>query len=288
MDEISLPHDTAASALASQASEPPVIEALQAPTQPKSLAFQLLYGLANAVIGIGNIVFYTILLPARIAQVAPANQTATFILISALGAVASVMTNPLVGAWSDRTTLALGRRRPWLLIGMVLMVLSMLVLSLARATPVLALGAILLQIAINVLLAALSAILPDQIPVAQRATVSAFAGMAPLVGGVIGQILVAQVIKNIFVSFLGLALVSALILLVFIVVLREVRLPREAVAPFHLKHVLSAFWLNPLKYSDFALTWLARCLIFLGSTTTINYLNYFLQDAVHYSRVFPG
>lgn len=288
MEEVSLPHDSTSTSTASQASQQNVIEALEAPTRPKSLAFQLLYGLANAVIGIGNIVFYTILLPARIAQVSPVNQTTTFILISALGAVASVITNPLVGAWSDRTTSAMGRRRPWLLVGMVLMVLSMLVLALARATLVLALGAILLQIAVNVLLAALSAILPDQIPVAQRATVSAFAGMAPLVGGVIGQILVAQVIKNIFVSFLGLALVSALILLVFIAVLRDLRLPREAVAPFHLRHVLSAFWLNPLKHSDFALVWLARCLIFLGSTTTINYLNYFLQDAVHYSRVFPG
>ena len=281
MEEVSLPHDSTSTSTASQASQQNVIEALEAPTRPKSLAFQLLYGLANAVIGIGNIVFYTILLPARIAQVSPVNQTTTFILISALGAVASVITNPLVGAWSDRTTSAMGRRRPWLLAGMVLMVLAMLVLALARATLVLALGAILLQIAVNVLLAALSAILPDQIPVAQRATVSAFAGMAPLVGGVIGQILVAQVIKNIFVSFLGLALVSALILLVFIAVLRDLRLPREAVAPFQLKHVLAAFWLNPLKYSDFALTWLARCLIFLGSTTTINYLNYFLQDAVH-------
>jgi MFS family permease len=33
---------------------------------------------------------------------------------------------------------------------------------------------------------------------------------------------------------------------------------------------------------------LARCGIFLGSTTTINYLHYVLQDAVQYHRLFPA
>src|SRR5450755_2151858 len=63
------------------------IEAFLVPTRPKSLGFQLLYGLANATIGIGNITFYTLLLPARIALVAPSNQTTTFLLISGIGAL---------------------------------------------------------------------------------------------------------------------------------------------------------------------------------------------------------
>jgi hypothetical protein len=37
------------------------VEALAIPTQPKGLGFQVLYGLANATIGIGNITFYTLL-----------------------------------------------------------------------------------------------------------------------------------------------------------------------------------------------------------------------------------
>jgi MFS family permease len=251
----------------------------------KGFGFQLLYGLANSVIGIGNITFYTLLLPARIGQIASTNQTNTFILISGIGALASILTNPIVGALSDRTTSTLGRRLPWLMIGMVFLLLSMLILAYAPSLLVLIAGSILLQIAINMLLAALSAIIPDQVPLSQRATISAFGGMAPLVGGLIGQILVAQVIKSITDSFLILAQVSMLLLILFSLVLREERMPKEAATPFRLQDMPASLWLDPKKHRDFALAWGARCCIFLASTTVINYLFYFLADGVHVTRV---
>ena len=128
-------------------SEQVVDVALRMPTKPKGLGFQLLYGLANAVIGLCNITLATILLPARIATlVAPQQQTNTFIVLSAMGALAAVITNPLVGAWSDRTTLALGRRRPWLIAAIVLLVVSLVELALASSVVLLAIGVVLLQV----------------------------------------------------------------------------------------------------------------------------------------------
>jgi MFS family permease len=252
------------------------LQALQEPTQPQTLGWQLLYWIANATIGI-NIVFYTILLPAKIAAIMPINQTDTFILISALGAVASLLTNPLVGAFSDRTTSALGRRFPWLLVGIALFLVAILILASADTPLMLGIGSVSLQIAINVLLAALSAVIPDQVPLSQRATVSAFGGMAPLVGGLIGQILVGQVIRDTNMALLELGLISAVCLLAFSLVLREHQLPREAAAPFRLIDILRSLWLSPRKHPEFALVWVARCLIFLASTTVINYLFYYLQ-----------
>lgn len=259
-------------------------EALATPTQSKSLRWSLLYGLANAVIGVGNITFYTLLLPSRIAGLAPGNQTSTFIVISALGAVASIITNPLVGAFSDRTTSRIGRRLPWIMVGIVVLIVSMLTLAYASTLLLLGIGSIVLQIAINMLLSALSAIIPDQVPLRQRATVSAFGGMAPLFGGLIGQVIVAQVVKDITSSFLILAQVSACILIVFSLVLREDPLSKEVATPFHLKDVPKTFWLNPRTYPDFALTWIARCCIFLASTTVVNYMYYFLQEDIHYTH----
>lgn len=250
--------------------------ALQEPTQPTTLWFQVLYGLANATIGIGNITFFTLLLPAKLAQIAPSNQTNTFIVISSLGAAAAILTNPLVGRFSDRTTSSLGRRLPWLMVGMIILALSMLLEAAASSLFVLGIGAVVLQIAVNTLLAALSAIIPDQVPVSQRATVSAFSGMAPLVGGLVGQILVGQVIHDIATSFLDLGLISLVLLLLFSLVLREQRLPHAALAPLRMSDIPRSLWLNPRTYRDFALTWLARCLIFLATTTVINYLFYYL------------
>jgi len=253
------------------------VEALAEPTQRKTWRWQILYWFANATIGFGNIVFYTILLPAKIASILPADQTNAFIVISGVGAVASLLTNPLVGALSDRTTSPLGRRFPWLLVGMAFLLLAMLVLAGASTPIILGIGSVCLQIAINILLAALSAVIPDQVPISQRATVGAFGGMAPLVGGLLGQILVGQVFRDINTAFLDLGLISVICLLAFSLVLRESALPKEAAQPFRLSDLGRSLWLNPLTHPEFALVWMARTLVFLASTTIINYLFYYLQ-----------
>lgn len=251
--------------------------ALQEPQLAKALGWQLLYWVANATIGLGNITFYTILLPAKIASVLPTNQTNAFILISGVGAVASILTNPVVGALSDRTTSALGRRFPWLLAGMALVLVAMLTLAGASTPWVLGAGSVVLQIAINMLLAALSAVIPDQVPIAQRATVGAFGGMAPLVGGLLGQILVGQAIRDTNTAFLDLGLISAVLLIAFSLVLRETPLPKDAASPFRLADIPRSLWLSPRQHPEFALVWIARCLVFLASTTVINYLFYYVQ-----------
>src|SRR5260370_23450040 len=46
--------------------------------------------------------------------------------------------------------------------------------------------------------------------------------------------------------------------------------------------------LKPLAHRDFALVWVARCLMFLGYTTIITFMFFYLQDAVHYTQLFPG
>ena len=255
------------------------LESGSVPTLPKSLWFQVRYGLANSVIGLGTITLYTVLLPSRLRVLAPTSQTTTFLLLSGLGAVAAIVTNPLVGAGSDRTTSHLGRRLPWLLGGMLLLSVAMLILAFAPSLLVLGVGSVLLQVANNMLLAALSAILPDQVPLHQRATVSAFGAMAPLVGGLVGQIIVSQFIEDDTRSFLVVGLLSVALVLVFCLGLRDQRLPRGAARPFRLKDLLAPFWMDLTRSSVFARVWLARCCVFLASTTVVNYLYYFLLAA---------
>ncbi len=264
-----------------------VPEALQEPTRSKNLLFMVLYTVANMVIGVGNIAIATILLPEHIALFAPANQTSIFALILALGALAGVLTNPIVGMFSDRTTWSLGRRRPWYIAGGLLTVLDILLMARAPSLLWLAIGFIVLVIGINMLLVTLSAILPDQVPVRQRATISALAGgPGVLLGGLVGQILVAQIFKGIPVAYTSLAITIAIMVALFLLVLREPPLPREYSQPLQLKQVSGM--LGPLGRREFALVWAARCLIFLGYTTVVNFMFFFLQNAVHYTTLFPG
>jgi MFS family permease len=90
------------------------------------------------------------------------------------------------------------------------------------------------------------------------------------------------VIHALSTSFLDLALLSLALLLLFCLVFREQRVPKEAVPPFRLTSL--SRWSRPFTQTDFALIWGARCLVFLATTTVINYLFSFL----HTEHLFAG
>jgi MFS family permease len=263
-------------------------EVLREPTQAKNWLFLILYMLANMAFGIGNITTASLLLAEHIGTfVSGSQQTTLFSLILAGGSVFAVLTNPIVGMLSDRTASRWGRRRPWYVAGAILTVLNLLVMAYAPSLLVVAVGYIVLQVPINMLHVALAAIMPDQIPVRQRATISALAaGPAILLGGLFGQILVAQIFKTIPTAYISLAISIAIMATLFLFVLREPPLPQKHTQPLRMKQVSGM--LSPLLHRDFALVWVARCLIFLGYTTVVTYMFYYLQDAVHYTQMFPG
>ncbi|MGH8877676.1 MAG: MFS transporter, partial [Stackebrandtia sp.] len=72
-------------------------------------------GLFASVLGI-YIAFFTpiqILLPMQLDAIAGQDKVAALAWVTGLGALVSVVANPLAGALSDRTTSRFGRRHPW-------------------------------------------------------------------------------------------------------------------------------------------------------------------------------
>ena len=128
----------------------------------------------------------------------------------------------------------------------------LVVLATAPNFLVLALAWTLLQICLNLVLAALAAVVPDRVPVRQRATVSAFVGLSAPVGIVIGDVLIALLIKSTPLSYYTILGVLFTVMFLLIVFMRDPVLPREAVAPLYLRSFLTSFWVNPMQYPDFA------------------------------------
>lgn len=259
-------------------------EPLQAPSRNKNIGFQVMFGLANLVTGLTSVTIYQALLPGQIAALDPANKVNLIAIISALGALGAAIANPLAGAFSDRTTSRLGRRRPWVIAGGIVGLIALVILAQANSIAELAIGAILIQVTMNIVLAALTAIIPDQVPLRQRAQVSAFAGMAPLVGGVIGLGLISQLVHGTQAAYYAIAVFSAVLLALFLLVLRDPSVARESLPAVGVKSFLANFWVNPVKYRDFGFTYLARFLVFIGYTSTVEYTLYYLEDAVHYKQ----
>jgi len=265
-----------------------VPEALQMPSKAVSSSFQVLLSLANTVIWLSILPIGQILLPTQIAALNAADRFSHLALATSVGVIAALLTNPIVGALSDRTTSRLGRRRPWLMAGTVLSAATLVLMGNASSFLTLVIWWAIFHVAANAILAALSAIVPDQVPVRQRATVSAFVSLSLPLGAVVGALLVTKVVKSTVMSYYTFGGILFIVMLIFVLVLRDKPLPKAAAPRFHLGTFLAAFWVNPVKYPDFGWAWLTRFLVYLGYFTALGYLLYFLQDAVHYQKAAQG
>jgi MFS family permease len=89
-------------------------------------------------------------------------------LVAGVGALLAMVGNPLFGKMSDRTASRWGMRRPWMVAGLAGGCLGIVVVALAPSVPVVLAGWCIAQLCFNALLAAMVAVLPDQVPSGQR------------------------------------------------------------------------------------------------------------------------
>ncbi|HEX6556944.1 MAG TPA: MFS transporter [Ktedonobacteraceae bacterium] len=114
-----------------------------------------------------------------------------FVLIP--GAFVSLFANPLFGMLSDRTrgrVAALGRRRPYILIGTLVNIIGLIWMAASRDIVSLAAAYVLVQFSNNAATAPFHALLPDMVPPEQRGLTSGVIGLLSIAGS-IGGVIVA-------------------------------------------------------------------------------------------------
>lgn len=219
-----------------------------------------------------------VLLPQQAQAFAPTAKEDTLALFLGVGAACSLVANPLFGAASDRTSTRFGRRVPWVAAGFVGGAAGLAVLAFAPSIPVVVIGWCIVQTMLNAAYAALSAAVPDEVPVRQRGTAAGYSGLALIVGVGVGTGL-AVLGGSLTVGYLGCALFLLLSVLPF--VLTRHRTATDAqLAPFRLRTFLTGFWIDPRRHPDFGWAWLTRFLVNLGNAIALLYLYFFLADAV--------
>lgn len=113
-----------------------------------------------------------------------AEQATTLGWLSALGALLATLVPPLVGAASDHTAGPLGRRRPYIAIGAVLLLLGAWQLAAAPTLALLAVGFIVFQLGSNVGTAGYQSLLPDHLIEEQRGEASGYLGLMTILGNI--------------------------------------------------------------------------------------------------------
>jgi MFS family permease len=215
----------------------------------------------------------------KVAELNPAGKEASLGAIAAIGAFVAIISNLLTGALSDRTRTRLGRRRPWIIVGALGGIVALAIVGYAPTLVVATLGWILAQLFLNMVLAALQALLPDQVPLEQRARVSAVLGIAQQVSPVIGIGLALGVQSaglGIGAMFVVTGVVGAILMLVLAVAIRDVE--HEEAPPVSFRQFIVSFAIPAGKRYDFGFTWFGRFFVILGFAVYTTYQPYFITD----------
>jgi MFS family permease len=199
-------------------------------------------------------------------------------LIASVGALVAMFGNPLFGRLSDRTTSALGRRRPWLIGGLVVGSVGILVVAVAPSVPVVLLGWCIAQLAFNAVLAALFAVIPDQVPGAQRGQVAGILGVCMPVASVVGTFLVKLFAPNLVAMFVAPCAVGGFFILLFAMTMRDQRHDRAQQPRWSLREFATTFYVDPRRNPDFAWAFASRFLFVLAYAFLTTYQAYYLLD----------
>ena len=283
-----------------------------------SARFVAIYALAYAALWLALLTPAIITLALRVRQLAPGNAAEPISRVLMAGAVVALVSNPIFGALSDSTRSRFGRRRPWLVGGVLCGCASLAVIGLAPTVNIVLWGWCAAQLAFNAVLAAMVAIIPDRVPPVQRGTVVGILGICMPIGQITGTFLVQLLVVN-----MTLALVIPGVIGVVGVLALTLALGREpgavgsppgqsarmagaggplgqaasvehvgtvpasgsaALAPTGAGSPVSvgaALPAGPRSHRDFAWAWMSRVFFTTGSCFLQAYQPFFLLDALH-------
>lgn len=213
-----------------------------------------------------------------------ASRAQNLALVATVGAILTMLIQPVVGVLSDRTRSRFGRRLPWILFGGVVGSFLLVSVRFAPTIGVLVVLWTLAQMILNMASGPLSATLADRVVESKRGTGSAIAGIGNFVGGIGGAVIAGAAF-----GALGLNtyFVFAVLIIAGVVGFAFFAKDNSSAALEVPAHTWGAFFkgfLVPLRSADFRWVWIARVLLTFGFgiSTAMNFfmLQSYVQPAL--------
>jgi len=282
-----------------------VLSALTEPTVPVRTGWISLLFAANIGMWLAIYAPIQVLLPEQVQSLhdhvtstsaVPSGRDAVLLsVVMVAGAIASLLANPVVGALSDRTTSARGRRHPWTAGCALIGAAGILIVAAAPDIPVMAAGWFVAEFGLGGMLATLTAALPDRVPVQQRGTLGALIGISQMLGTVLGAAIVTVLVTSMSAGYVTCAVILLACAAAWVLLTPDDSLPARGRydrlrsgahrgipggRPPGL--ALRSLWVSPREHPDFGWAWLTHCLVNLGNDLGTLYLLYFLAHAARY------
>ncbi len=234
---------------------------------------------------------HPLLLPTMLLSQAEGTRNTRYGLLTFGGLLVALLVQPLSGALSDQTAHRLGRRRPWMLLGLGMGLVCLWTMALAHSFVGLALGYVMLQLCSNILHGAAQGLIPDLVPVGRRGVASGAKSAIDMLGVVAAALAISRVLDGtlprIQLATLVIALVWAAGTLVTVGTVREestVDIPRRGPKPGCLQR--RAKGARKGTQGHYARLLAVRYCVLLSTYMVQSFALFYLQEVLHVSN--PG
>jgi MFS family permease len=193
-----------------------------------------------------------------------ASRAQSLALVSSISLFATMLVQPLIGVFSDRTRSRLGRRAPWMLIGVLIGAGFMIGVRYAPTVSILVVLWTIASVALNAAVSPMSATLADRIPENRRGAMSGIGGFGSFFGGVLGSVgagvLLSMIGLDAYFVFAGIVILCVPL---FVWRVRD-RSSRDLLVPkLEWKTFLLGFT-YAVRDRDYRWVWIARVLLTFG------------------------
>ena len=232
---------------------------------------------------------HTVILPLRLLDFVPEAQKNTSLdLLILSGLVVGMAVQPIAGAISDRSGFGWGRRRPYILLGSILMLLFLPGIGFFGSYAAIFIMYCLLQVGSNTAQGPYQGFFPDLVPEGKRGLASGIRGLLNIVGGVALVRLIAPFMDRYFTgegsSWLWLALVVPAIVLLgamLATVLTVKERPGTSNSQLSLLSTLyKSFKIDFKAHPDFILFLVGSFFIFSAWGALMAHALYYLMDVI--------
>ena len=232
---------------------------------------------------------HTIILPLRLLDFVAESEKNTYLgILTFCGLLLAMVVQPIAGAISDRSGFHWGRRRPFILLGIIFLILLLPGIGLAGSYAAILIIYCLMQISNNTAQGPYQGFIPDLVPEGKRGRASGIKTLLEIVGGAASVLLISVFMDRYSAGegsqwlWLSLAIPGAVLLGVMIVTLLTVKeqpaigKPKASI----LSTIGNTFRIDLRANRVFIWFLVSRTLIFMAFSTIQQFALYFLRDVI--------
>ena len=230
----------------------------------------------------------SIILPVRLLDFLDESQKNSWLgLITFAGLILAMITQPVIGAFSDRCRINWGRRRPFILAGIILVLVFLPGIGLAGTLPLFFFVYCMLQVSSNTAQAPYQAFIPELVPPDRRGRASGVKNVVEILGGIalmrLAAYFMGQYQESTSVSWLWItvSVIGAVFLVTGLFTLLKVKEKPVSESPQEtsISSVFRSFKID-LKHRGFGWFLAARSVLGIPGVVLQIFTLYFLMDYI--------